>query len=367
MLRLMWWRWTVAPEPVKFRRFADAPILNPYIGRAEATLEALKKGLGDKNATTITAKYLDGLGGEMPGTGEMKQQYKLRAADVKDYQDQWNSLDDQIAGMAAASADVANEVTKQVDLLEDAIREALATVVDDPPDRPTPAEQVGAVGAIDKLIGKAVDEVWAAFNELDRQAWNSPPGGANTGGGGGGYGGGGAPPWTPAFGSNLPGDVYTGGDIPTSADARPLEGGERTTAENIYDRLVNKYHLTPAQAAGIIGNMQVEAPGLNTGAYNPNEGAYGLCQWLGGRRANLEAFAAAQGKSAGDWETQVDFMMHELQGSESAAYARLRATDTPAAAAAVFDQYYERSSGEARAQRIANANNVAAAMAGVSA
>ncbi|MBF6100301.1 hypothetical protein IU438_23150 [Nocardia cyriacigeorgica] len=356
----------MAPEPVKFRRFADAPILNPYIARAEATLEALKKGLGDKNATTITAKYLDGLGGEMPGAGEMKQQYKLRAADVKDYQDQWNSLDDQIAEMAAASADVANEVTKQVDLLEDAIREALATVVDDPPDRPTPSEQVGAVHAIDKLIGKAVDKVWTAFNELDRQAWNSPPGGANTGGGGGGYGGG-APPWTPTFGSNLPGDVYTGGDIPTTADAAPLDGGERTTAEKIYRRLIDEYGLTPAQAAGIIGNMQVEAPGLNTGAYNPNEGAYGLCQWLGGRRENLEAFAASRGKKVGDWETQVDFMMHELQGSESAAYARLRATDTPAAAAAVFDQYYERSSGQARGQRIANANNVAAAMAGVSA
>ncbi|WP_280485906.1 phage tail tip lysozyme [Nocardia cyriacigeorgica] len=219
--------------------------------------------------------------------------------------------------------------------------------------------------AIDKLIGKAVDKVWTAFNELDRQAWNSPPGGANTNGGGG-YGGG-APPWTPTFGSNLPGDVYTGGDIPTTADAAPLDGGERTTAEKIYRRLIDEYGLTPAQAAGIIGNMQVEAPGLNTGAYNPNEGAYGLCQWLGGRRENLEAFAASRGKKVGDWETQVDFMMHELQGSESAAYARLRATDTPAAAAAVFDQYYERSSGQARGQRIANANNVAAAMAGVSA
>ncbi|MFE3444864.1 phage tail tip lysozyme [Nocardia sp. NPDC059180] len=356
----------MAPEPVKFRRFTDAPILNPYIARAEATLVALKKGLGDKNASRITAKYLDGLGGaEMPGAGELKQGYKLRADDVKDYQDQWNSLDDQIAELAAVSADVANDVTTQVDILEGAVKDILADVVDDPPDRPTAVEQVGAVEAIDKVIGKAVDAVWAAFNELDRQAWNSPPGGGNTNGGGAPSGG--APPWTPSFGSNLPADTYTGGDPATDATAAPLEGGERASAENIYRRLIDKYGLTPAQAAGIIGNMQVEAPGLNTGAYNPKEGAYGLCQWLGGRRENLNAFAAAQGKPVSDWETQVDFMMHELGGKESAAFNRLKATDTPGAAAAVFDYYYERSSGEMRDQRIANANNVATAMTNVAA
>ncbi len=355
----------MAPDPVSFRRFSDAPILNPYIARTEATLEALKKGLGDKTATRITAKYLDGLGdAKMPGDGELKKEYNLRAGDVKDYKDQWNSLDDQIAEMAAASADVANEVTAQVDALEKAVDEILADVVDDPPDRPTPAEQVGAVEAIDKVIGKAVDAVWDAFNELDRQAWNSPPGGGNPQNGGAPSGGG-APPWTPNFGSNLPADIYEGGSPATNATATPLDGGERATAENIYKRLL-EHGLTPAQAAGVLGNMQVEAPGLNTGAYNPKEGAYGLCQWLGGRRQNLEAFAAAQGKPVGDWKTQVDFMMHELRGEESAAYRRLLATDTPGAAAAVFDEYYERSDGTFRDQRVANADGIAASMANVS-
>uniref|UniRef100_UPI000592BFFF phage tail tip lysozyme n=1 Tax=Nocardia pneumoniae TaxID=228601 RepID=UPI000592BFFF len=151
-----------------------------------------------------------------------------------------------------------------------------------------------------------------------------------------------------------------------SGSADSIPGGTSPQVAQMYQYLISKYGLTPAQAAGILGNIQVES-GFRTDAFNPREGAIGLCQWLGGRRRNLERFAAAQGKSVYDWKVQMDFMMHELRAGESGAYARLRATATPAAAAAVFDQYYERSSGEARGQRIANANGIAAAMRNVSA
>ncbi|WP_181725694.1 phage tail tip lysozyme [Nocardia gipuzkoensis] len=156
--------------------------------------------------------------------------------------------------------------------------------------------------------------------------------------------------YTPPTGSGQSGDNIPGGSNPQPAD--------------IYRYLISKYGLTPAQAAGIVGNMKVES-GFNTGAYNPREGAIGLCQWLGGRRQNLERFAAARGKPVTDWKTQVDFMMSELRTNESGAYGHLRAAQTPAAAAAVFDQYYERSSGAARGERIAYANSLAAAMRNV--
>ncbi|MBF6223410.1 hypothetical protein IU479_35690, partial [Nocardia abscessus] len=143
-----------------------------------------------------------------------------------------------------------------------------------------------------------------------------------------------------------------------------IPGGSNPQPADIYRYLISKYGLTPAQAAGIVGNMKVES-GFNTAAYNPREGAIGLCQWLGGRRQNLERFAAARGKPVTDWKTQVDFMMSELRTNESGAYGHLRAAQTPAAAAAVFDQYYERSSGAARGQRIAYANSLAAAMRNV--
>src|SRR5205085_1924953 len=66
-----------------------------------------------------------------------------------------------------------------------------------------------------------------------------------------------------------------------------------------------------------------------------------------------------RGTSETDLNTQLDFLLNELHGSESRAYAKLIATNDPGSAAAVFDQYYERSSGAARQQRIADAQAIA--------
>ncbi|MEU7634437.1 phage tail tip lysozyme, partial [Nocardia sp. NPDC049220] len=148
-------------------------------------------------------------------------------------------------------------------------------------------------------------------------------------------------------------------------DGSNIPGGQAPSVANIYRYLITKYGFTPAQAAGILGNMQVES-GFNTAAYNSGEGAIGLCQWEGGRRRQLEQFAAARGKPVTDWQVQVDFMAHELAGSESGAYRYIKAAQTPAAAAAAFDQYYERSDGAARGQRMANANQFAASLGRVS-
>jgi hypothetical protein len=116
--------------------------------------------------------------------------------------------------------------------------------------------------------------------------------------------------------------------------------------------------LTPAQAAGVAGNLQVES-GFNPTAANPREGAIGLAQWEGGRRTALQAYAAAHNSTETDLLTQLSFLWSELQGPESGALSRLTATNDPGTAAAVFDQYYERSSGAARAQRVANAQAIA--------
>jgi hypothetical protein len=116
--------------------------------------------------------------------------------------------------------------------------------------------------------------------------------------------------------------------------------------------------LTPAQAAGVAGNLQVES-GFDPTAYNPNEGAIGLAQWEGGRRANLDAYAAATGGSETDLTTQLNFLWSELTGSESSALGALQATSDPGSAAAVFDQYYERSAGTSRSTRVADAQAIA--------
>jgi hypothetical protein len=117
--------------------------------------------------------------------------------------------------------------------------------------------------------------------------------------------------------------------------------------------------LTPAQAAGVAGNLQVES-NFNPGAHNDKEGAIGIAQWEGGRRTNLQHYAAATGGSETDLSTQLGFLWSELTGPESGALSKLEQTSDPGSAAAVFDQYYERSSGSSRSTRVADAQAIAA-------
>lgn len=154
-------------------------------------------------------------------------------------------------------------------------------------------------------------------------------------------------------GSAGDGTVWTGG----SDRGKPMGPGETVKAKEIFDYMTQKHQLPPHIASGILGNMMTES-NLRTDAYNPKEGAIGLIQWLGSRRQGLENFAANEGKPVTDWRVQVDYMMHELKTSESGSWNRLQQTQTPAQAAAVFDKYYERSSGHARGERMANAENV---------
>jgi hypothetical protein len=128
--------------------------------------------------------------------------------------------------------------------------------------------------------------------------------------------------------------------------------------DQILSRLRDTLGLTPAQAAGVAGNLQVES-GFNPAALNRKEGAIGLAQWEGGRRTRLQQFAASRGTSETDLGTQIDYLIYELQGPESGALAKLKATSDPASAAAAFDQYYERSAGSSRSTRVADAQAIA--------
>lgn len=121
--------------------------------------------------------------------------------------------------------------------------------------------------------------------------------------------------------------------------------------------------LTTAQVAGVAGNLQIES-GFSPTAYNPGEKAIGIAQWEGSRRTALQAYARKAGTSETDLKTQLGFLWHELTTSESGALAALRATSTPAAAAASFDKRYERSSGAARSARESAATVIARTLNG---
>ncbi|MET8794944.1 phage tail tip lysozyme [Nocardia sp. NPDC004568] len=319
----------------------NAPILNPYITYIEKVLKALEDGLGDKNAQTLNAGKLVKKAAERPGESALRQQYDLNMQQVEGYQDDWESLDDQIGFIAGFAAEDANTVSREFDELRDSAVDISEAV----PNDPTPARQIDAVNALDNAVGVAYEAILRAYAKLEGKSTEVPA--QNWSGNGG------AAPYVPGL-TNTSG-AYSG------ASAQPIGEGEKAQVKEMYEYLIKK-GFTPAQAAGILGNLQVES-GFDTGAYNPGEGAIGLAQWLGGRRANLEAFAASRGQDVTSWETQIDFMVHELETSESGAMSRLKSTTNAGDAAAVFDQYYERSSGEARGQRIANAQSIANSMA----
>ncbi|WP_067721975.1 phage tail tip lysozyme [Nocardia yamanashiensis] len=363
----------MANDKVTLWQPPDAPILNSFVRHSETVLNLLLDNLGKGSAANITSASLSGLGENQIGSGEMQDKYHVEQAQIEEHRKNLSAIDVEIAELASKSTQIAGDAYKEVKALAGNIDGYLRGI--EP--KPSVQAQIRAGNTILGMTHAAGEKFSQAQQQLQTHA-DSMAGtqGGHTASQTGYPASSGMSPYLgnqagqrslvgqrdagARDGSSRARDSMRGGEA-RSAAAQPISAGRRARVDEIYRYLITHYGFTPAQAAGILGNMQVES-GFDTGAYNPNEGAIGLCQWEGGRRHMLEQFAAAQGKPVTDWQVQVDYMMSELQGSESAAYARLKATETAGAAASAFDQYYERSSGEARGQRIANANSVAAAM-----
>ncbi|QMP83952.1 MAG: hypothetical protein [Caudoviricetes sp.] len=117
---------------------------------------------------------------------------------------------------------------------------------------------------------------------------------------------------------------------------------------------------TKEQAAGIVGNLQAESSReLNPSSVGDGGKAYGIAQWHPDRQANYER-NLGNGKSIrqSTFDEQLAFIQWELENTESKAARLLKGAKTAAEAAQIFDQYYERSSGEHRGRRVANANKL---------
>ena len=124
----------------------------------------------------------------------------------------------------------------------------------------------------------------------------------------------------------------------------------KTAEEQIYNFLIGK-GMTPAGAAGLMGNLYAESglkptniqnsyekklgftdetytAAVDSGAYGNfvNDCAgYGLAQWTyWSRKKALLEFAKAQGASVGDLETQLEFLLHELNTGYTAVFIYYR-------------------------------------------
>lgn len=116
---------------------------------------------------------------------------------------------------------------------------------------------------------------------------------------------------------------------------------------------------TKEQSAGIVGNLQAESGvGLHyETAVGDGGTAFGLAQW---RFERVTTFYKVFGYPlrGSNLEDQLSYVHWELTNTEKRAGKLLRTAKTAASAAAIVDQYYERSSGAARALRQQYAQNI---------
>jgi hypothetical protein len=110
------------------------------------------------------------------------------------------------------------------------------------------------------------------------------------------------------------GDGSTTGSDNSTVPITGIPLGESQTAQagQLVSGLVSR-GFTKEEAAAIVGNLWAES-GFRTGAVNPSSGAYGLMQWLGGRKNRLVQFAQEKGKSPADLDLQLDYIAWELKG-----------------------------------------------------
>src|SRR3989344_1203279 len=135
--------------------------------------------------------------------------------------------------------------------------------------------------------------------------------------------------------TNLSGCDVAGGAVEEGGECACPESGAsgseasadgNNNVEIAFNFLVNEGKFSPELAAAFVGNFRQEAGSqMTTIAENPSSGATGIAQWLGGRKTNLFAFAAEKGKPATDLMTQLEFVLHELNGKEKAAYDDIKA------------------------------------------
>lgn len=204
---------------------------------------------------------------------------------------------------------------------------------------------------MNKKLDKREQELRASADDM----FNSVFGGSEAATGGVGYegpgaiGGGYSEPMRP---------VTQEGDI--GADTMAVLGkptDKPVSADVIREGLV-KRGLPGHVADAFVMNFKDES-GLNPGINERNpivpgsRGGFGLAQWTGPRRKQLEQFARETGRPISSVDTQLDFLMQELSGSEKkAAQDILSAQDAPTAAAAIVNRFL-RPSEQYRAQRSA--------------
>jgi TP901 family phage tail tape measure protein len=117
----------------------------------------------------------------------------------------------------------------------------------------------------------------------------------------------------------------------------------QTAAERSAASLMN-LGIPYNAAQGVVKGLQGETQGnLEKGATEEGkEGAYGIAQWLGSRRAGLEAFAKSKKKPKSNLEVQLEYLAKELKGPEHGTLTALQHAHGVNEASGIFIKKFER-------------------------
>ena len=98
----------------------------------------------------------------------------------------------------------------------------------------------------------------------------------------------------------------------------------------------------PSNAAAITGNLFAEST-FNTAALN-GIGAFGLMQWLGGRKQGLYDLAKQRSVSPSNFKLQLDYIIQEITGSNKGNFQKVIDASSLEEKAYAFGKYVERPS-----------------------
>jgi len=137
------------------------------------------------------------------------------------------------------------------------------------------------------------------------------------------------------------------GDGSAPQQSGPVIGAQSGNANRAMDYLMSK-GVSRDDAAALVWNFQQETgPNINTTTSHDGGTGFGIAGFRDppktpgqGRWSDLKQFAASQGRDPADLYTQLDFVMHELHGSEKKAWNKVTAAVTPEEKAAAAISYF---------------------------
>ena len=94
----------------------------------------------------------------------------------------------------------------------------------------------------------------------------------------------------------------------------------------VYNFCIKELKVNVATACGILANIQKESSFNPTCSFLDTNGktSYGICQWNGGRFTNLKNYCSKYGLNYKDINAQLQFLKHELTGSEKSNFNKVK-------------------------------------------